>query len=90
MALILGLDIDERSVRAAWLESSAFTATVYTAYVETAYQLNKYVTAKGSAYFSYQNSDFITNGVVTAENVIIPRNVYWLRLEFTYPTRWDY
>ena len=74
---------------AAWLQSSAFTSTVYTAYVEAAYQFNKYVTAKGSAYFSYQNADFITDGVVTAENVIIPRNVYWLRLEFTYPTRWD-
>jgi hypothetical protein len=47
------------------------------------------VTAKGSAYFSYQESDFFTDGVVTAENVVIPRNVYWLRLEFTYPSRWQ-
>ncbi len=75
---------------AAWIKNSAFTGTIYTAYVEAAYQFNKYVTAKGSAYFSYQQSDFFTDGVMTAENVIIPRNVYWLRLEFTYPTRWDY
>jgi hypothetical protein len=74
---------------AAWIKNSAFNGTIYTAYVEAAYQFNKYVTAKGSAYFSYQESDFLTNGVVTAENVIIPRNVYWLRLEFTYPTRWQ-
>jgi hypothetical protein len=75
---------------AAWIRSSSFNGTIYTAYVEAAYQFNKYVTAKGSAYFSYQQSDFFTNGVETASNVIIPRNVYWLRLEFTYPTRWDY
>jgi len=75
---------------AAWVRNSVFDGTIYTAYVEAAYQFNKYVTAKGSAYFSYQQSDFITDGTVTAENVIIPRNVYWLRLEFTYPTRWDY
>jgi hypothetical protein len=74
---------------AAWFRSSAFSGHVYTAYVEAAYQFNKYVTAKGSAYFSYQESEFFTNGVVTADNVIIPRNVYWLRLEFTYPTRWQ-
>ena len=74
---------------AAWVKSSAFQGSIYTAYVEAAYQVNKYVTAKGSAYFSYQDVDFISNGVVTAENVIIPRNVYWLRLEFTYPTRWQ-
>jgi hypothetical protein len=75
---------------AAWIKSSAFRGTIYTGYVEAAYQFNKYVTAKGSGYFSYQQSDFFTDGVMTAENVIIPRNVYWLRLEFTYPTRWDY
>ena len=74
---------------AAWVKSSSFQGTIYTAYVEAAYQFNKYVTAKGSAYFSYQESDFFTDGVVTAENVVIPRNVYWLRLEFTYPSRWQ-
>jgi hypothetical protein len=74
---------------AAWVRSSSFRGTIYTGYVEAAYQFNKYVTAKGSAYFSYQNSDFITDGMVTAENVIIPRNVYWFRLEFTYPSRWQ-
>jgi hypothetical protein len=74
---------------AAWISNSAFTSTIYTAYVEAAYQFNKYVTAKGSAYFSYQEGDFIsTSG--TTETLVIPRNVYWLRLEFTYPTRWDY
>jgi hypothetical protein len=74
---------------AAWIQSTTFSSTVYTAYVEAAYQFNKYVTAKGSAYFSYQESDFVaTDGTNT--NLIIPRNVYWLRLEFTYPTRWDY
>ena len=73
---------------AAWLHSSVFTSTVYTAYVEAAYQFNKYVTAKGSGYFSYQDGDFTTGGTTT--NLVIPRNVYWLRLEFTYPTRWDY
>ena len=74
---------------AAWIENSAFTSTIYTAYVEAAYQFNKYVTAKGSAYFSYQEGDFIsTSGA--PETLVIPRNVYWLRLEFTYPTRWEY
>jgi hypothetical protein len=74
---------------AAWIESSTFSSTIYTGYVEAAYQFNKYVTAKGSAYFSSQQSDFIaTDG--TTQNVVIPRNVYWLRLEFTYPTRWDF
>ena len=77
------------SPTAAWVRSSSFRGTIYTGYVEAAYQFNKYVTAKGSAYFSYQNSDFITDGMVTAENVIIPRNVYWFRLEFTYPSRWQ-
>ena len=74
---------------AAWISNSAFTSTIYTAYVEAAYQFNKYMTAKGSAYFSYQEGDFIsTSG--TTETLVVPRNVYWLRLEFTYPTRWDY
>ena len=74
---------------ASWIQSTTFSSTVYTGYVEAAYQFNKYVTAKGSAYFSYQESDFVaTDG--TNANVIIPRNVYWLRLEFTYPTWWDY
>ena len=74
---------------AAWIQNSSFTSTIYTAYVEAAYQFNKFITAKGSAYFSYQEGDFVsTSG--TAQNLVIPRNVYWLRLEFTYPTRWDY
>jgi hypothetical protein len=73
---------------AAWIQNAGFTSTIYTGYVETAYQFNKFVTAKGSAYFSYQGSDFTTNG--TSTTVVIPRNVYWFRLEFTYPTRWDY
>ena len=74
---------------AAWIKNSALTSTIYTGYVEAAYQLNKYFTAKGSAYFSYQQGDFIaTDG--TNQSLVIPRNVYWLRLEFTYPTRWDY
>ena len=74
---------------AAWISNSAFTSTIYTAYVEAAYQFNKYMTAKGSAYFSYQEGDFISTGG-GSETLIVPRNVYWLRLEFTYPTRWDY
>jgi hypothetical protein len=74
---------------AAWIKSTTFTSTIYTGYVEAAYQFNKYITAKGSAYFSYQEGDFVaTNG--TNQTLVIPRNVYWLRLEFTYPTRWDY
>jgi len=74
---------------AAWIQNSAFTSTIYTGYVEAAYQFNKFITAKGSAYFSYQEGDFIsTSG--TPETLVIPRNVYWLRLEFTYPTRWEY
>jgi len=74
---------------AAWIQNSAFTSTIYTAYVEAAYQFNKFITAKGSAYFSYQEGDFVsTSG--TTQNLVIPRNVYWLRLEFTYPTRWEY
>lgn len=74
---------------AAWIQNSAFTSTIYTGYVEAAYQFNKYVTAKGSAYFSYQEGDFVSTGG-TSETLVIPRNVYWLRLEFTYPTRWEY
>ena len=74
---------------AAWLKSSTFDSTVYTTYVEAAYQFNKYVTAKGSAYFSYQESNFIPSGGTTPGNFIIPRNVFWLRLEFTYPARWE-
>lgn len=74
---------------AAWLKSSDFTTTVYTTYVEAAYQFNKYVTAKGSAYFSYQESNFVPSLGTTSETFIIPRNVFWLRLEFTYPTRWE-
>ena len=74
---------------AAWIKSTTFTSTIYTGYVEAAYQFNKYMTAKGSAYFSYQEGDFVSTGGTT-ENLVIPRNVYWLRLEFTYPTRWDY
>ncbi len=73
----------------AWLASSAFDSTVYTGYVEAAYQFNKYVTAKGSAFFSYQEGNFLPTGGVTPEDVIVSRNVYWLRLEFTYPMRWD-
>ena len=74
---------------AAWLTSSTFTTTVYTAYVEAAYQINKYMTAKGSAYFSYMDSDFVPTGETTSQTFIVPRNVYWLRLEFSYPTRWQ-
>jgi hypothetical protein len=70
-----------------WIRSSAFDATVYTAYLETAYQFNKYLTAKGSAYFSYQDASLPTEAGSTT--FIIPRNVYWLRLEFTYPSRWN-
>jgi hypothetical protein len=74
---------------AAWIKNSAFTSTIYTGYVEAAYQFNKYITAKGSAYFSYQEGDFVsTSGI--SQTLVIPRNVYWLRLEFTYPTRWEY
>ena len=75
---------------AAWIQNSSFTSTIYTAYVEAAYQFNKFITAKGSAYFSYQEGDFVSTERDLPENLVIPRNVYWLRLEFTYPTRWDY
>ena len=77
------------SPSAAWIKSGTFSATVYTAYVETAYQFNKYLTAKGSALFSYQEAEFASGSGGTT-NFIVPRNVFWLRLEFTYPERWDY
>jgi hypothetical protein len=73
---------------AAWLTSSTFNSTVYTTYVEAAYQFNKYLTGKGSAYFSYQDTT-LPPGSTTPGTFIIPRNVFWLRLEFTYPTRWE-
>jgi hypothetical protein len=74
---------------AAWTKNASFSATIYTAYVEAAYQLNKYLTAKGSAFYSYQESNFLPAGGTTTGNFIIPRSVFWLRLEFTYPTRWE-
>jgi hypothetical protein len=76
------------SPAAAWIKSNTFTSTIYTGYIEAAYQFNKYVTAKGSAYFSYQEGDF-TSSSGASETLVIPRNVYWLRLEFTYPRRWE-
>jgi hypothetical protein len=76
------------SPTAAWIKSTTFTSTIYTGYIEAAYQFNKYVTAKGSAYFSYQEGDF-TSSSGASETLVIPRNVYWLRLEFTYPRRWE-
>ncbi len=73
-----------------WIKSSAFDSSIYTAYVEGAYQFNRYVTAKASAYFSYQEGSFLPVGGGTLTNdVIIPRNVYWLRLEFAIPYRWE-
>jgi hypothetical protein len=77
------------SPAASWIRSSSFDATVYAAYVEGAYQFNKYVTAKASAYFSYQEGAFVTVGGVSAANAVVARNVYWLRVEFTYPSRWE-
>jgi hypothetical protein len=77
------------SPAARWIEAIAFDATIYTAYLEGAYQFNKYVTAKGSAYFSYQDREFVATGESPGGSIIIPRNVYWLRLEFTFPSRWD-
>ncbi|MBD0316246.1 MAG: hypothetical protein ICV75_06110 [Nitrospiraceae bacterium] len=74
---------------ASWIKSSTFDSTVYTAYLEGAYQFNRYVTAKASAYFSYQEGNFRPIGGATVDNVIIPRNVYWLRLEFAIPYRWE-
>jgi hypothetical protein len=72
-----------------WIENNTFSSSIYTGYVEAAYQLNKYMTAKASAFFSYQEGNFLPVGGATAANIIIPRNVYWLRLEFTYPSRWQ-
>jgi hypothetical protein len=72
-----------------WVRADTFDSTVYTAYIEAAYQFNKYVTVKGSAYFSYQDRDIMAVGDIPADNLIIGRNVYWLRLEFTYPSRWE-
>ena len=72
-----------------WIKNRDFDSTIYTGYIEGAYQFNKYVTAKGSAYFSYQEGNFQPAGGVTSDNVIISRNLYWLRLEFTYPARWE-
>jgi hypothetical protein len=74
---------------AAWIKSSAFDSSVYTAYVEGAYQFSRYVTAKASAFFSYQEGNFLPVGGGTLNDVIIARNVYWLRLEFAYPYRWE-
>jgi hypothetical protein len=74
---------------AAWISSSGFTSSIYTAYFEAAYQFNKYVTGKGSAYFSYQEGNFLPVGGATANNIIVSRDVFWLRLEFTYASRWD-
>lgn len=73
---------------ASWIKSSAFDATIYTGYVEAAYQFNKYVTAKGSAYYAYQESLIPVAGN-PMETFIVPRSVYWLRLEFTYASRLD-
>jgi hypothetical protein len=74
---------------AAWISNSGFTSSIYTAYFEAAYQFNKYVTAKGSAFFSYQEGNFLPIGGATANNIIVSRDVFWLRLEFTYASRWD-
>ncbi len=72
-----------------WIDNDAFSSSIYTGYVEAAYQLNKFMTAKGSAYFSYQEGNFLPIGGATVNNVIIARNVFWLRLEFAYPSRWQ-
>lgn len=73
-----------------WLKNSEFDSTIYTGYIEGAYQFNKYVSVKGSAFFTYQDGTFLPAGSgITTENVIIARNLYWLRLEFTYPARWE-
>jgi hypothetical protein len=78
------------SPAASWIKSSAFDASIYTGYVEAAYQFNKYLTGKASAYFSYQEGHTQTTAGATAtDNVIIARDVYWLRLEFSYPARWE-
>ena len=72
-----------------WIKNSSFASTIYTGYIEAAYQFNKYVTAKGSVYVSYQEGNFLPTGGGTADNIIIARNLYWLRLEFAYPSRWE-
>jgi hypothetical protein len=73
-----------------WIKADSFDATIYTGYIEAAYQLNKYMTAKGSAYFSHQDRESTVIGALdTTDSFIIARNVYWLRLEFTYPSRWE-
>ncbi|NWF71546.1 MAG: hypothetical protein HXY51_00675 [Nitrospirae bacterium] len=72
-----------------WIKNSSFDSTIYTGYIEGAYQFNKYVTAKGSAYFTYQEGNFQPTGGVSIADSVIARNLYWLRLEFTYPTRWE-
>jgi hypothetical protein len=72
-----------------WIKADTFDSTIYTAYIEAAYQFNKYVTAKGSAYFTYQDRDLMATGATPAESFIVARNVYWLRLEFTFPSRWE-
>lgn len=77
------------SPAATWIRSSSFESTIYTGYFEAAYQFNKYVTAKGSAYVSYQERDFLPTGGGAADNIIVARNLYWLRLEFSYPSRWE-
>ncbi|HEU4685891.1 MAG TPA: hypothetical protein VFS39_15405 [Nitrospira sp.] len=69
----------------AWIKNSTFSSTIYTAYVEAAYQFNKFVTAKGSAYFSHQESELTGS----SGTFVIPRNVFWFRVELTYPTRWE-
>ena len=77
------------SPAATWIRSSSFESTIYTGYFEAAYQFNKYVTAKGSAYVSYQERDFLPTGGAAADNIVVARNLYWLRLEFSYPSRWE-
>jgi len=72
-----------------WIKNSSFDSTIYTGYIEGAYQFNKYLTAKGSAFFTYQDGNFQPAGGATTDSVIIARNLYWLRLEFTYPARWE-
>ncbi|ALA59065.1 hypothetical protein [Nitrospira moscoviensis] len=68
-----------------WSKNATFDVTTYAGTLEAAYQFNKYVTAKGSAYFSYQEGTFGE----AANLFVVNRNVYWLRLEFTYPSRWQ-
>jgi hypothetical protein len=73
----------------AWIKNSTFSSNIYTGYVEAAYQFNKYVTAKGSAYFSYQDSQTAPSSTTPSTTFIIPRNVFWFRIELTYPARWE-